>query len=87
MLCFERLFDCDDPPFQTVANVIDYIRQALEVGTITSFIKELLWVLRGLPLLPSVTPRGRDANGQYTRACVFSTSTTSCIAGTATRTA
>ncbi len=87
VLCFERLFDCDDPPFQTVANVIDYIRQALEVGTITSFIKELLWVLRGLPLLPSVTPRGRDANGQYTRACVFSTSTTSCIAGTATRTA
>ena len=33
VLCFERLFDCDDPPFQTVANVIDYIRQVLEVGT------------------------------------------------------
>ena len=32
VLCFERLFDCDDPPFQTVANVIDYIRQVLEVG-------------------------------------------------------
>ncbi|KAH9979684.1 hypothetical protein BJV74DRAFT_780129 [Russula compacta] len=30
VLCFERLFDCDDPPLQTVANVIDYIRQALE---------------------------------------------------------
>jgi hypothetical protein len=32
VLCFERLFDCDDPPLQTVANVIDYIRQALEVS-------------------------------------------------------
>ncbi len=84
MLCFERLFDCDDPPFQTVANVIDYIRQALEVGTITSFIKELYWVVRGLPF-PSVTLRGCDGDGQY-RACAFSTSTTSCIAGTATRT-
>jgi hypothetical protein len=31
VLCFERLFDCDDPPLQTVSNVIDYIRQALEV--------------------------------------------------------
>jgi hypothetical protein len=31
ILCIERLFDCDDPPLQTVANVIDYIRQALEV--------------------------------------------------------
>ncbi|KAI0265556.1 hypothetical protein BC834DRAFT_824835 [Gloeopeniophorella convolvens] len=30
VLCFERLFDCDEPPLQTVANVIDYIRQALE---------------------------------------------------------
>ncbi|KAI9510151.1 hypothetical protein F5148DRAFT_1182038 [Russula earlei] len=30
VLCFERLFGCDDPPLQTVANVIDYIRQALE---------------------------------------------------------
>jgi len=34
VLCFERLFDCDDPPFRTVANVIDYIRQVLEVGTL-----------------------------------------------------
>jgi len=32
VLCFERLFDCDDPPLQTVSNVIDYIRQALEVS-------------------------------------------------------
>jgi hypothetical protein len=32
VLCFERLFDCDDPPLRTVANVIDYIRQALEVS-------------------------------------------------------
>jgi hypothetical protein len=32
VLCFERLFDCEDPPLQTVSNVIDYIRQALEVG-------------------------------------------------------
>lgn len=30
ILCFERLFGCDNPPLQTVANVIDYIRQALE---------------------------------------------------------
>jgi len=30
ILCFERLFACDDPPLQTFANVIDYIRQALE---------------------------------------------------------
>jgi len=30
VLCFERLFDSDDPPLQTVSNVIDYIRQALE---------------------------------------------------------
>ena len=33
ILGFERLFGCDDPPLQTVANVIDYIRQALEVMT------------------------------------------------------
>lgn len=32
VLCFERLFDCDDPPLRTVANVIDYISQALEVS-------------------------------------------------------
>jgi hypothetical protein len=32
ILCFERLFGCDKPPLQTVANVIDYIRQALEVN-------------------------------------------------------
>ena len=31
ILCFERLFSCDNPPLQTVANVIDYIRQVLEV--------------------------------------------------------
>jgi len=31
ILCIERLFDCDRPPLQTVANVVDYIRQALEV--------------------------------------------------------
>lgn len=31
ILCFERLFSCDDPPLRTVANVIDYIRQVLEV--------------------------------------------------------
>jgi len=30
VLCLERLFDCTDPPFQTVANVVDYIRQSLE---------------------------------------------------------
>ncbi|KAI0298163.1 hypothetical protein B0F90DRAFT_833225 [Multifurca ochricompacta] len=30
ILCIERLFDCDDPPLQTVANVVDFIRQALE---------------------------------------------------------
>ena len=36
ILCFERLFSCDDPPLQTVANVIDYIRQVLEV---TCFIR------------------------------------------------
>jgi len=30
ILCFERLFSCDSPPLQTVANVIDYIRQMLE---------------------------------------------------------
>jgi hypothetical protein len=86
VLCFERLFDCDDPLFQTVANVIDYIRQALEVGTCTSFIKDQDVLCPARPPLPSVTPRGRDADGQY-RAFAFSTSTTSCIAGTATRTA
>lgn len=31
ILCFERLFSCDEPPLQTVANVIDYVRQMLEV--------------------------------------------------------
>ena len=31
ILCIERLFDCDRPPLQTIANVVDYIRQALEV--------------------------------------------------------
>jgi len=46
--------------------------------------RSFLWVLRGLPFPPP--PRGRDADGQY-RACAFSTSTTSCIAGTAARTA
>ncbi|KAH9012677.1 hypothetical protein EDB84DRAFT_1642545 [Lactarius hengduanensis] len=30
VLCLERLFNCDHPPLQTVANVVDYIRQALE---------------------------------------------------------
>lgn len=30
ILCFERLFSCDNPPLQTVANVIDYICQVLE---------------------------------------------------------
>lgn len=35
ILCFERLFSCDDPPLQTVANVIDFIRQALEVKTLS----------------------------------------------------
>jgi hypothetical protein len=34
ILCFEHLFDCDDPPMQTVANMIDYIRQALEVSPV-----------------------------------------------------
>ena len=31
VLCIECLLDCDHPPLQTVANVVDYIRQALEV--------------------------------------------------------
>jgi len=30
VLCLERLFDCDHPPLQTIANVVDYIRQSLE---------------------------------------------------------
>ncbi|KAI0060350.1 hypothetical protein BV25DRAFT_1908398 [Artomyces pyxidatus] len=30
ILCIERLFEYDQPPMETVANVIDYIRQALE---------------------------------------------------------
>jgi hypothetical protein len=34
ILCFERLFSCDNPPLQTVANMIDYIRQVLEVTRI-----------------------------------------------------
>jgi hypothetical protein len=34
ILCFERLFSCDNPPLQTVANVIDYISQVLEVTCI-----------------------------------------------------
>jgi hypothetical protein len=34
ILCFERLFSCDNPPLQTVANVIDYIHQVLEVTCI-----------------------------------------------------
>jgi hypothetical protein len=34
ILCFERLFPCDNPPLQTVANVIDYISQVLEVTCI-----------------------------------------------------
>jgi hypothetical protein len=37
VLCFERLFDCDHPPLQTVANVVDYIRQALEVILLTHY--------------------------------------------------
>ena len=32
VLCIERLFDCAQPPLQTVANVVDYIRQSLEVN-------------------------------------------------------
>lgn len=36
ILCFERLFSCDNPPLQTVANVIDYIGQVLEVTCIAS---------------------------------------------------
>ena len=31
VLCIERLLDCNHPPLQTVSNVVDYIRQALEV--------------------------------------------------------
>lgn len=31
VLCLERLFDCSEAPFQTIANVVDYIRQSLEV--------------------------------------------------------
>ncbi|KAI0049394.1 hypothetical protein FA95DRAFT_1649083 [Auriscalpium vulgare] len=30
VVCLERLFEYDQPPMQTVADVIDYIRQALE---------------------------------------------------------
>ena len=31
ILCFERLSEYDQPPFQNIANVIDFIRQTLEV--------------------------------------------------------
>lgn len=31
IVCMERLFEFDQPPFQTVGNVIEFIRQTLEV--------------------------------------------------------
>lgn len=31
IVCMERLFEYDQPPFQTVGNVIEFIRQTLEV--------------------------------------------------------
>lgn len=30
VVCFERLFEYDQPPWATVANVVDFVRQALE---------------------------------------------------------
>ena len=81
ILCFERLFGCDDPPLQTVANVLDYIRQALEVMTQP--------ILSGAALAPPslLAPhqRASHADGQHFRVCAFSTSTKSCIARMATR--
>ena len=83
VLCFERLFDCDDPPLQTVSNVIDYIRQALEVG------KPLVQGETHTPLWPRYVPTSRPhtilTDDGRRRVYVFSTSTTSCIARTATR--
>lgn len=79
ILGFERLFGCDDPPLQTVANVIDYIRQALEVMT------QPFALALHLRLPPSSPQRAGHADEQHFRVCVFSTSTKSCIARMATR--
>ena len=56
ILCFERLFGCDNPPLQTVANVIDYIRQALEV-THSILLKLTIRTMAALALAPSPPPR------------------------------
>ena len=50
ILCFERLFGCDNPPLQTVANVIDFIRQALEVMTLSVLPQPFALWLRLHPL-------------------------------------
>lgn len=78
ILCFERLFGCDDPPLQTVANVIDYIRQALEVTSCPS--------LYGCHLHHHPPPPCRVMHADETfRDCVFSTSTRSYMTRMATR--
>ena len=85
ILCFERLFGCDNPPLQTVANVIDYIRQALEV-THSILLKLTIRTVAALALAPSppLAYRGH-ADKTIFRACVFSTSTISYITHMATQ--
>ena len=73
ILCFERLFNCDDPPLQTVANVIDFIRQALEVMTLS--------VCSAAALVPPCRATHAD---EHFRDYVFFTSTRSYIARMAT---
>ena len=65
VLCIERLLDCDHPPLQTVANVVDYICQALEVTTCS----------------PTASPYSRCWTCEKSpRVCAFSTNTRSRIA-------
>ena len=85
ILCFERLFGCDNPPLQTVANVIDYIRQALEVtrSIILSFDHSHCGCTCTYTF-PLLAYRGH-ADKTIFRACVFSTSTISYITHMATQ--
>lgn len=77
ILCFERLFGCDNPPLQTVANVIDFIRQALEVITLTV-------LLNHLPYGCACTLSLAGHTDEHFRDYVFFTSTRSYIARMAT---
>ncbi|KAG6844403.1 hypothetical protein H0H87_007162 [Tephrocybe sp. NHM501043] len=46
-LCMEQLNPCDQPPFKTVANYIDFFRQILEVPRVEPKIKSLVRAMTG----------------------------------------